>query len=135
MDPRRTQTVSKSYETKCDGTAAGTLTSRPMFKLASLHRRGGPVSRVRQIRNGCDACTRPPRRVPAAQYTIVSSSFAPCAFLRHRPLLFPATPRSSCLLLSAQVTERNKKGHRFSHSKKRERFRSSRPDNAEYDTR
>lgn len=81
---------------KCDGMAAGRLTSRAMFKLWAACRRRGPVSRVRQIRNGCDACTaRPPCSRPHNIPLSLPLSHArarkrlspsPTAFISHQPL-------------------------------------------------
>ena len=59
---------------KCDGMAAGTLTSRPMFKLwADVEARFRVC-----VRSETDAMRAPPQAAvfQPAQYTIVSSSFA-----------------------------------------------------------
>lgn len=106
------------------------------------------------VRSETDAMRAPPgRRVPGR--TIYHCLFlfrtrAPeSAFLRHRPLLFPtsrcaptrSTPRSSWApsfprreVYHACTWILIIKGHRFAHSKKRVRSRSSRADNVQYIT-
>lgn len=123
----------KCYETKCDGMAAGTLTSRPMFKLWVCRRRGPCASDQKRMRCVHQAAGTV---FQAAQYTIVSSSFArarpkppfsvtPTAFISHHA---PHHGQAGSFL-SAQGSVhactwilREIKGNRFAHSKKRERF-------------
>lgn len=77
------------------------------------------------VRSETDAMRAPGRR------TVFLPHNTPLSLPLSRPAPFSVTsrfyfpPRSSCF--PSEI-----KGHRFSHSKKRERFRSSRPDNAEY---